>query len=165
MLLSAATIAARVRELGQEISAAYPTGDLLLLGTLKGSFIFLADLVRAIDRPLHVDFLGTSSYGSGTVSSGAVTLTYTPSVSVLGYHVLLVEDVVDSGRTLQQLIPLLRRDSPRSLEVCTLLHKRIAVPRTPSVRFVGFDIPNDFVVGYGLDHAEAYRHLPYIGCL
>jgi hypoxanthine phosphoribosyltransferase len=164
-LLSAAAIAVRVRALGQEIEAAYPTGDLLLLGTLKGSFIFLADLVRAITRPLHVDFLGASSYGGGTVSSGRVTLTAMPATPLEGRDVLVVEDVVDSGHTLQQLFPLLRAQAPRSLAVCALLHKRIADANTPAVRFVGFDIPNDFVVGYGLDHAEAYRQLPYIGCL
>ncbi len=165
VLLSAESIAARVQALGAEITAAYPSGDLVLLGTLKGSFIFLADLVRAIERPLHLDFLVAASYGSGTVSSGRVELAYTPSAPLEGRDVLVIEDVIDSGRTLQQVLPLLHARAPRSLAVCALLHKRIAGAGTPAVRFVGFDVPDSFLVGYGLDRAEAYRQLPYIGSL
>src|SRR5216117_3144575 len=112
------TIAERVRELGGEISAAYPDGDLLVLGLLKGSFIFLSDLVRAIHRPLQVDFLVASSYGDAMVSSGNVRLLYDPETQLEGKHILLVEDIVDSGRTLQQLIELLGDRKPRSLEIC-----------------------------------------------
>ena len=160
-----ATIDARVREIGAEITAAYPDGDLLVLGLLKGSFIFLGDLVRRIERPLHVDFLVAASYGSGTVSSGTVELLYDPQTRLEGRHILLVEDIVDSGRTLGKLWGLLEARQPRSLEVCALLHKRIAthLPREP--RFVGFDAPPAFLVGYGLDHAEDFRHLPLIASL
>src|SRR5206468_10858624 len=119
-------IAARVHELATEISAAYPEGDLMMLGLLKGSFIFLSDLVREIERPLHVDFLVASSYGEGTVSSGNVRLVYDPETKLEGKHILLVEDIVDTGRTLNRLMDLLRARNPRSLEICALLHKHIA---------------------------------------
>ena len=156
------TIAARVRALGDEITRAYPDGDLLVLGLLKGSFVFLADLVREIQRPLRIDFLAASSYGDGTSSSGVVKLVYDPETALRGTHVLLVEDIVDTGRTLSHLMELLRARAPRSLAVCTLLHKRVATEIDVPVRFVGFDGPNEFLVGYGLDHAEHFRHLPYI---
>jgi hypoxanthine phosphoribosyltransferase len=158
------TLRTRVRELGAEITAAYPEGDLLVLGLLKGSFVFLADLVREIQRPLHVDFLVAASYGNETVSSGNVRMVYDPETKLEGKHILLVEDIVDSGRTLERLVRLLRERSPRSLEICALLHKRIATLAMP-VRFVGFDAPNEFLVGYGLDHAENFRHLPYVASL
>lgn len=159
------TIASRVRELGAEITRAYPDGDLLVLGLLKGSFIFLSDLVRQVVRPLQVDFLAASSYGDATVSSGAVRLLYDPETRLEGKHILLVEDIVDSGRTLGVLMDLLTARQPRSLGICALLHKRIAAHLRYDVRFVGFDAPSDFLVGYGLDHAENFRHLPYIASL
>jgi hypoxanthine phosphoribosyltransferase len=159
------TIARRVKELGREITAAYPDGDLLVLGLLKGSFIFLSDLVREIERPLHVDFLVASSYGDATVSSGVVKLVYDPNTSLEGKHILLVEDIVDSGRTLQKLIALLGERRPRSLEICALLHKHIATELHHPTRFVGFDAPHEFLVGYGLDHAEDFRHVPYVASL
>lgn len=160
-----ATIARRVHELGAEITAAYPEGDLLVLGLLKGSFVFLADLVRQIQLPLHVDFLVASSYGDHTVSSGKVRLVYDPETKLEGKHILLVEDIVDSGRTLQKLMTLLHARGPRSLEICALLHKRIATELRHPVRFAGFDAPSEFLVGYGLDHAEDFRHLPYVASL
>jgi hypoxanthine phosphoribosyltransferase len=156
---------ARVAELGREITAAYPEGDLLVLGLLKGSFVFLADLVREIRLPLHVDFLVASSYGAGTVSSGDVHLVYDPETVLQGKHILLVEDIVDSGKTLNTLVTILRSRAPRSIEICALLHKRIAKDLSHPVRFVGFDAPNEFLVGYGLDHAENFRHLPYVASL
>lgn len=159
-----ATLARRVRELGQEVTRAYPDGDLLLIGLLKGSFVFLADLARAIERPLHVDFLIASSYGTGTASSGEVRLLYEPAASLAGRHILLVEDIIDSGRTLASLTDRLRSRGPRSLAICALLDKRIAPP-LPEVRFTGFVAPPKFLVGYGLDHAEDFRHLPYIADL
>jgi hypoxanthine phosphoribosyltransferase len=159
------TIARRVKELGREITAAYPDGDLLVLGLLKGSFIFLSDLVREIERPLHVDFLVASSYGDATVSSGVVKLVYDPNTSLEGKHILLVEDIVDSWRTLQKLIALLGERRPRSLEICALLHKHIATELHHPTRFVGFDAPHEFLVGYGLDHAEDFRHVPYVASL
>jgi hypoxanthine phosphoribosyltransferase len=163
---SKAEIDMRVAEMGRAITEAYPPGEeLLVLGLLKGSFIFLADLVRQIARPLHVDFLVASSYGSGTVSSGDVRLVYDPDTEVAGRHVLLVEDIIDSGNTLNRLYPVLRDRGPRSLELCALLHKRIAKSLAWDARWVGFDAPPEFLVGYGLDHAENYRHLPYIASL
>jgi hypoxanthine phosphoribosyltransferase len=159
------TIAERVRELGQEISAAYPDGDLLVLGLLKGSFIFLSDLVRKIDRPLQVDFLVASSYGEGTVSSGNVRLVYDPETELAGKHILLVEDIIDTGRTLNKLIALLKQRQPKSLEICALLDKHVAEHLELEAKFVGFDAPTLFLVGYGLDHAENFRHLPYIASL
>jgi hypoxanthine phosphoribosyltransferase len=158
-------IARRVRELGAEITAAYPDGDLLVLGLLKGSFIFLGDLVRQIERPVTVDFLVASSYGAGTVSSGDVRLAYDPQTDLAGQHILLVEDIIDSGATLRLLAEVLRERNPRSLAVCALLHKRLVDDLGAPVRFVGFDAPPAFLVGYGLDHAEHYRHLPFIADL
>lgn len=163
--ISSERIAARVRELGQEIAAHYPSGDLLVLGLLKGSFIFMGDLVRNIPRPMQVDFLVASSYGGGTTSSGEVRLVYDPETHLEGRHILLVEDIVDSGNTLNRLVRVLRQRKPRSLDVCALLHKRIAKGLELEPRFVGFDAPPLFLVGYGLDHAENYRHLPYIASL
>lgn len=161
----AETIAARVRELGAEIGAAYPDGDLLVLGLLKGSFIFLSDLVRQINRPLQVDFVVASSYGDATVSSGTVRLVYDPETELAGKHILLVEDIVDSGRTLNRLMDLLLERQPLSLEICALLHKHVARELRYEPKFVGFDAPHEFLVGYGLDHAENFRHLPYIASL
>ena len=165
IVYDAPSIAARVKEMGAEITAAYPDGDLLVLGLLKGSFIFLSDLVREINRPLHVDFLVASSYGEGMVSSGNVRLVYDPETNLEGRHILLVEDIVDTGRTLNRLMELLRARKPRSLEICALLHKHIAEELKHEVKFVGYDAPHEFLVGYGLDHAESFRHIPYIASL
>jgi hypoxanthine phosphoribosyltransferase len=159
------TIAARVRALGREITLAYPDGDLLVLGLLKGSFIFLSDLVRRIERPLQIDFLVAASYGAATVPSGAVRLLYDPATVLAGKHILLVEDIVDTGATLNRVVRLLRERRPRSLSVCTLLHKRMATQLELEPAFVGFDAPQEFLVGYGIDYAENFRHLPYIASL
>jgi len=159
------TIARRVAELGQDITAAYPDGELVVLGLLKGSFIFLSDLVRCIDRPLQVDFLVAASYGSDTVSSGNVRLLYDPETELEGKHILLVEDIIDTGKTLNRLVTLLRERGPKSLSICALLHKHIAAHLELEGAFVGFDAPTLFLVGYGLDHAENFRHLPYIASL
>jgi hypoxanthine phosphoribosyltransferase len=161
VLFDEITVQRRVAELGAQITAAYPDGDLLVIGALKGGFIFLADLVRHIHRPVHVDFVVASSYGTGTVSSGEVRLLYEPTAAMAGRHILLVEDIIDTGRTLASLVERLRSRGPRSLAVCALLDKRIAPP-LPEVRFVGFAAPMKFLVGYGLDHGEDLRHLPYI---
>jgi hypoxanthine phosphoribosyltransferase len=158
-------IAERVRELGREITQVYGDGELLVLGLLKGSFIFLSDLVREIERPLQVDFLVATSYGDATVSSGNVRLLYDPETELEGKHILLVEDIVDTGRTLSRLMDLLQARKPRSLEICALLHKHIATELRYPTRFIGFDAPNEFLVGYGLDHAETFRHIPYIASL
>ena len=158
-------IQARVKVLAREITEAHPPDEeLLVLGLLKGSFIFMADLVRSIQRPLQLDFLVASSYGNDTVTSGRVRLLYDPEASLQGRSVILVEDIVDSGTTLNKLIPLLETRGPRSLEVCALLHKRVGkLDREP--RWVGFDAPNEFLVGYGLDYGENFRHLPFIGSI
>jgi hypoxanthine phosphoribosyltransferase len=158
-------IQTRVTEMAEEITAAYkPEDEILVLGLLKGSFIFLADLVRQIQHPLQVDFLVASSYGDSTKSSGEVNLLYDPEASVTDRSVILVEDIIDSGTTMNRLIPLLEGRGPRSLEVCALLHKRVAtLGREP--RWVGFDAPLEFLVGYGLDYGEDFRHLPFIGSL
>lgn len=159
------TIASRVRELGREITEAYPDGDLLVLGLLKGSFIFLSDLVREINRPLHVDFLVASSYGVEKVSSGNVRLLYDPETPLEGKHILLVEDIIDSGRTMVRLTQLLRERRPASLAICALLDKHLLPEPLPEMRWTGFTAPPAFLVGYGLDHAEDHRHLPFIGDL
>ncbi len=163
---TASEIAERVSRLGTEIAEHYPPAeDLLVIGLLKGAFIFMSDLVRRIERPLQVDFLVAASYGSGTTSSGTVQLLYDPAAVVRDRHVLLVEDIVDSGTTLNQLVPLLRSREPRSIELCALLHKHIA-PKLPlEPRWVGFDAPDEFLIGYGLDHSENYRNLPFIASL
>ena len=161
----AETIQRRVRELGREITAAYPSGELLVVGILKGSVLFLADLVRAIERPLQVDFLVVSSYGKGKTSSGNVRLQYDPSIDLAGKHVLLVEDIIDSGRTLNRLVALLGERRPASLAIAALLDKGIAPEPPKELRFTGFRAPEAFLVGYGLDYAEDYRHLPFIADL
>ena len=158
-------IAARVAELGSEITTTYRDGELLVLGLLKGSFIFLSDLVRKIERPLQVDFLVASSYADSTVSSGNVRLLYDPETELEGKDILLVEDIVDTGRTLSRLMDLLQARKPRSVEICALLHKHVASELRYPTRFIGFDAPNEFLVGYGLDHAENFRHIPYIASL
>jgi hypoxanthine phosphoribosyltransferase len=165
VVYDASQIATRVGELGAQITAAYPEGDLLVLGLLKGSFIFLSDLVRHINRPLQIDFLVASSYGDSTTSSREVTLLYDPHTRLEGRHILLVEDIIDTGRTLNRLMHLLRARNPRSLEICALLHKHLAEALEHDTKFVGFDAPHEFLVGYGLDHAESLRHIPYIASL
>lgn len=164
IVYDAERIAQRVRELGDEITARYPDGELLVLGLLKGSFIFLGDLVRHIRRPLQIDFIVASSYGDAMSSSGHVRLAYDPETRLEGRHILLVEDIIDSGRTLDRLWDVLSARRPQSLDICALLDKRVAELRHPAA-FVGFDAPNEFLVGYGLDHAEDFRHLPYIASL
>lgn len=165
IVYTADEIAARVRELGREITEAYQSGELLILGLLKGSFIFVSDLVRTIQRPLQVDFLVAASYGTETVSSGHVRLVYDPETTLEGKHILLVEDVVDSGRTLSKVIDVLQARNPASIEICALLDKRIATFLKYPPKFTGFVAPHEFLVGYGLDHAENFRHLPYIASL
>ena len=165
VVYTADRIAERVAEMGHEIAEAHPEEPILVLGLLKGSFIFLADLVREIARPVTVDFLVASSYGSGTVTSGEVQLLYDPENTLEDKHVILVEDIVDSGTTMNRLIPMLEARGPRSLEICALLHKHVAKDLVKEPKWVGFDAPNEFLIGYGLDHSENFRNLPFIGSL
>jgi hypoxanthine phosphoribosyltransferase len=155
----------RVRDLGQQVSDAYADRDLLLVGVLKGAVFFLADLMRAIDIPVEVDFMAVASYGSATDSSGVVRILKDLDTPIEGRHVLIVEDIVDSGLTLQYLMRNLGARNPASLDVCALLTKperrKVELP----IRFVGFEIPDRFAIGYGLDHAERYRNLPYVAAL
>lgn len=163
IVLSSTQIERRVHELAQEIGTAYsPDTELLVLGLLKGSFIFLADLVRQIPLPTQVDFMVASSYGNATTSSGDVQLLYKPGMSIKGRDILLVEDIVDSGNTLAQLLPLLEEQGVASIETCVLLHKRIANLGEYEPKWTGFDSPPGFLAGYGLDYAEKYRALPHI---
>lgn len=166
ILLSSEVIQAKIHELGEQIAHDYqPHGDLLLIGVLKGCVMFMVDLARAIPMQLALDFIATSSYGQSTESSGVVRLLKDLDTDIAGRHVLIVEDIIDSGLTLDYLRDHLRRRNPASLRICSLLNKperRIAdVP----VDYLGFDIPNEFVVGYGLDYQERYRNLPYVGVL
>lgn len=166
VVFGAEAIASRVREMGAEITAHYAPGDdVIVLGLLKGSFIFMSDLVRHIDRPLHMDFIVASSYGAGTTSSGDVKLLYDPTAPIEGRHIILVEDIVDSGNTINRLARSLESRSPASVELCALLHKNIAPDLALEPRWVGFDAPTEFLVGYGLDHAEDFRHLPFVASI
>lgn len=164
-LLSKEAIAERVKELGAQLRADYEGKNFLIVCVLKGSFVFASDLARAIDLPLRIDFLGTRSYGDGTESSGVVQITQDLSRPIEDVHVLLVEDIVDSGLTIAHLIKLLRTRSPASLKVCSLLHKPSRAKIEVPIDYLGFTIEDRFVVGYGLDHAELYRNLPFIGVL
>ena len=164
--LSAEKIAARVRELGAKIASDYRDRRLVVVCVLKGSFVFASDLVRAIDLPhVRVEFLGVRSYGEGTESSGVVQITSDLSRPIEDEDVLLVEDIVDTGLTVAHLLELLRTRLPRSIKVCTLLHKPARSCTPVPIDYLGFTIEDRFVVGYGLDRAEAYRNLPYIGVL
>lgn len=166
MLISEATLAQRVRELGSQISAVYCNLDhLILVGVLKGSLIFMSDLARAIDCSVAIDFIAVSSYGASSTTSGVVRLTKDLDLDISERHVVLVEDIVDSGLTLSYVVDLLRRRNPASLRVCALLNKPDRRETDVQLDFLGFDIPNAFVVGYGLDYAERYRNLPYLGVL
>lgn len=165
VLVDEATLQRRVGELGRQITADYLGRDLVLVGILKGSVHFLADLSRAVDLPLTLDFLGVSSYGAGTITSGEVRFTSDLSRAVEGRDLLVVEDVVDTGVTMKFLLDNLSTRKPASVRVCALLHKpsraRVRIP----LDYVGFTIEDHFVVGYGLDHAERWRNLPYIAVL
>ena len=162
-MISAEAIASRVRELGAQINKDYENGSLVLVCVLKGSFVFAADLARAIDIPMRIDFLGVRSYGEGTESSGVVQITQDLSRPIANEDVLLVEDIVDTGLTIAHLMDLFRTRQPRSVKVCSLLHKPARAKVEVKVDYLGFTIEDKFVVGYGLDFAERYRNLPYVG--
>jgi hypoxanthine phosphoribosyltransferase len=164
-LLSASEIARRVAELGQEIARDHREvgGELVLLCVLKGSVIFLADLSRHIPLPLSLDFIGIASYGDETSSSGVVQITSDITKPIEGKHVIVVEDIIDSGLTAHYLMDNLTTRKPASVKLCALLHKPERTERNVDIDYLGFTIPNEFVVGYGLDMAQTYRNLPFIG--
>jgi hypoxanthine phosphoribosyltransferase len=170
-LVSADAIARRVDELGTQITADYralagggaEAPDVVVLGVLKGSVIFLADLVRAIHLPVFLDFIGVASYGDATTSSGVVQITQDLTRPVEGKHVIVVEDIVDTGHTVHYLLDNLATRRPASLKLCALLHKPERAERPVTIDYLGFTIPNKFVVGYGLDVAQRWRNLPFIG--
>jgi hypoxanthine phosphoribosyltransferase len=163
-LISAADIQKRVTELAQQISEDYADrGDLVLVGVLKGSFIFLADLSRQLTIPRTIEFIAVSSYGNGSVQSGAVRLLMDVRGNIENRHVLIVEDIVDTGHTLSYLIGMLKSHGPASIRTCTLLHKAEGAEVDVDIDYVGFEIGDEWVVGYGLDYAEENRTLPYIG--
>src|SRR3954470_801796 len=158
-------LAHRVRQLGEVISRDYEGRDLFLVRGLKGAVFFLSDLMRHMEVPCEVDFMAVASYGSSTDSSGVVRILQEPDAPIQGREVLIVEDIVDSGLTLSYLLRTLRAREPASLEVCALLTKPERRKVDLPIRYVGFEIPNRFVIGYGLDHAERFRNLPYVAVL
>lgn len=165
VLISAEEIQGRVRELGSQINERYAGKDLLLIAVLKGSIVFIADLMRAISIPHEVDFLATSSYGASSTSSGVVRILKDLNEPIEGRHALVVEDIIDSGQTLAYLTRLFSARNPASLEVVTLLDKPTRREVDIDVLWTGFSVPNEFVIGYGLDFNQKYRNLPYIGVL
>jgi hypoxanthine phosphoribosyltransferase len=165
VLLDAETVRNRVAELGAEISAEYDGRDLLLIGVLKGAVFFMADLMRKLTIPCEVDFMAISSYGASTDSSGVVRILKDLDINIEGRDVLVVEDIIDSGLTLSYLMRNLESREPSSLEICALLTKPARREIDVPVRYVGFEIPNRFVIGYGLDFGERYRNLPYVAVL
>jgi hypoxanthine phosphoribosyltransferase len=164
-LISSSAIATRVAALAREIDQKLPPGPLTVVGVLRGAFIFMSDLVRAIPREMTCDFLGVRSYGDATVSSGVVEITSDLAAPIAGQNVLLVEDIADTGLTLRYLLDLLEARSPASVHTCVLLSKTAQRTASIPVDFVGFEAPDAFVVGYGLDAGQIYRNLPYIGVL
>jgi hypoxanthine phosphoribosyltransferase len=165
ILIDEETLHGRIAELGAQISDDYRGENLLLIGVLKGAIFFMADLMRSIDIPCEVDFMAISSYGAGIDSSGVVRILKDLDVSIEGRNVLVVEDIIDSGLTLSYLLRNLEAREPASLEVCALLTKPERRENDVACRYVGFEIPNRFVIGYGLDFAERYRNLPFVGVL
>lgn len=165
ILISQAALDERIATLAASITADYAGKDLLLVGILKGAVVFMVDLARALNRPLDIDFMAISSYGSSTESSGVVRILKDLDESIADRHVLLVEDIVDTGLTLKYVMEYLGRRGPASLNVCALLDKMKTREKVIEPKYVGFSLPDRFVVGYGLDYAQKYRNLPYIGVL
>ena len=165
VLFSEEELAKRVEEIAKEIEKDYQGKEIMLISVLRGSFVFMADLCRRIDLPCVIDFMSVSSYGKGTSSSGQVQITKDLSSDISGKHIIVVEDILDSGNTLSYLLKLLEQRNPASIRLCTLLDKPDRRVKPVEVHYSGFTIPDAFVVGYGLDYAEEYRNLPYIGIL
>ena len=164
ILLTESDIHARVEELGRQISRDYAGREPLFVGVLKGCFIFMADLIRSVDLHCTMDFMAVSSYGDGTTTTGAVKINKDLSRDIAGQDVIIVEDIIDSGRTLAYLMEVLRQRGPKSIELCTLLDKpERRVKKQVQVKYTCFTIPDEFVVGYGLDYDQKYRNLPFIG--
>ena len=165
VLVGAEALSARIDELGEQLSADYEGRDLLLVGVLKGAVFFMADLVRRITIPCEIDFMAVSSYGNSTDSSGVVRILKDLDANIEGRHVIIIEDIVDSGLTLSYLVRNLHARGPASLEVCALLTKPERREANIECRYVGFEIPNRFAIGYGLDYGERYRSLPFVAAL
>ena len=165
VLFSEEQLKNRVREIAQQITTDYQGKEIMLISVLRGSFVFMADLCRAIDLPCTLDFMAVSSYGKGTKSSGQVQITKDLSEDISDRHIIVVEDILDSGNTLSYLLKILENRHPASIRLCTLLDKPDRRVKPVEVHYSGFTIPDAFVVGYGLDYAEKYRNLPYIGIL
>jgi len=165
ILISEEQIRAKVAELGQQITVDYRGRDLMLVGVLKGAVVFMVDLARAINLPVEIDFMATSSYGASTESSGVVRILKDLDRSIDGRNILIVEDIVDTGLTLKYLKEILSDRNPASIRICALLNKRKARKADVHLDYVGFEIPDEFVVGYGLDYGEVYRNLPFVGVL
>jgi len=165
VLISQEQLKRRIQELGKQLSQDYAGRNLLLLGVLKGAVVFLVDLARAIDLPLQMDFMAVSSYGASTQSSGVVRILKDLDAAVDGRDILVVEDIIDTGLTLRYILENLAMRNPASVKVCALLVKEKSRPEGIKADYVGFEIPDEFVVGYGLDYAELYRNLPYIAVL
>lgn len=165
VLFSEEQLDRRVREIAAQIEKDYEGKEIMLISVLRGSFVFMADLCRRIDLPCTLDFMSVSSYGKGTSSSGQVQITKDLSSDISGKHIIVVEDILDSGNTLSYLLKLLEQRNPASIRLCTLLDKPDRRVKEVKVDYSGFTIPDAFVVGYGLDYAEHYRNMPYIGIL
>jgi len=165
VLFSEEQLKKRVEELGKQIQQDYAGKEIMLIAVLRGSFVFMADLCRSIDLPCTLDFMSVSSYGKGTSSSGQVQITKDLSEDISDRHIIVVEDILDSGNTLSYLLKVLENRRPASIRLCTLLDKPDRRVKQVDVHYCGFSIPDAFVVGYGLDYAEMYRNLPYIGIL
>lgn len=165
VLLSEEQIQARVAELGAKLAEDYKGKDLLAVGILKGSNVFMSDLIRKIDIPLQIDFMMVSSYGNAAESSGIVKIVKDLEHGIKGKHLLIIEDIIDSGLTLKYLKQMLETREPASIKLCTLLDKPAKRKESVDVDYIGFTMPDEFLVGYGIDYAEYYRNLPYIGAL
>ena len=165
ILIEEKDLQAKVAEIGAKVTEDYRGKELLIVCVLKGAVIFVSDLIRKIDLPLDIDFMAISSYGDNTKSSGVVRILKDLNMSIEGKHVLIVEDIIDSGLTLAYLVENLRSRGPESVEICTILDKKERRTTTLDIKYTGFQVPDEFVVGYGLDYAEKYRNLPYIAVL
>lgn len=165
ILISEEELRAKNIEMGKQITKDYKGKEVLVVGILKGSSIFMSDLIREIDLPLQIDYMVVSSYGTSTESSGVVRIVKDLQHSIEGKHVIIVEDIVDTGLTLAYITEILRGRGPASVEICTLLDKPARRKKTFDIKYTGFEVPDEFIVGYGIDYAELYRNLPFVGAL